>query len=92
MEDVYNLYETYHESKIIHISSSNLHVFFMQMETSRVFKEILLLAQEYNIYDFYVIDTHYELRILNKNREIGKTNVYKCVQFYIDFRSKELLN
>lgn len=50
MEDVYNLYETYHESKIIHFSSSNLR-FFMQMETSRVFKEILLLAQEYNIND-----------------------------------------
>jgi len=41
MEDVYSLFETYHES--------NLHVFFMQLETSRVYKEILLLAQEYSI-------------------------------------------
>lgn len=49
MEDVYNLYETYNESKITCFFSSNLQVFFMQLKTSRVFKEVLLLAQEYNI-------------------------------------------
>lgn len=37
------------KAKLFTFFSNNLHVFLMQLETSRVFNEVLLLAHEYNI-------------------------------------------
>lgn len=37
------------KAKLLTFFSGNLHVFLMNLETSRAFKEVLLLAQEYNI-------------------------------------------
>ena len=37
-EDVYNLYETYMKAKSFTFFSSNLHVFFMQLENPKRFQ------------------------------------------------------
>lgn len=56
-EHVYNLYETYHESKIIHFLSSNIYVLLCSWKYQEL-SEILLFANKYNINhkNVYIID------------------------------------
>lgn len=58
-EHVYNLYETYNESKIIHCLSSNIYVLLCRWKYQEL-SEILLFAYKYNINhkNVYVIDIH----------------------------------